>query len=71
MDGSIADYELAIKSDPSFAKAYGNRGLARLFQGNKAAAEKDFDQCLMLDPELKPSLEKEIEKAKRKIATRQ
>jgi tetratricopeptide (TPR) repeat protein len=68
LSGSIADYKLAIKSDPLFAKAYGNRGLARLFQGDMAAAEKDFDQCLKQDPKLRPSLEEQIEQAKRKLA---
>jgi tetratricopeptide (TPR) repeat protein len=71
LDGSIADYELAIKSDPFFAKAYGNRGLARLFQGDMAAAAKDFDQCLKLDPKLKPLLEEQIEQAKRRLPARQ
>jgi tetratricopeptide (TPR) repeat protein len=71
LDGSIADYELAIKIDPFFAKAYGNRGLARLFQGDKVGAEKDFDQCLKLDPKLKPLLEEQIEQAKQRLAARQ
>jgi tetratricopeptide (TPR) repeat protein len=66
LDGSIVDYDLAMKVDPFFAKAYGNRGLARLFQGDLAAAEKDFDQCLKLDPKLKPLLEEQIEQARKR-----
>jgi tetratricopeptide (TPR) repeat protein len=64
LEASIANYDLAIKIDPSL-KAYGNRGLARMFQGNTTAAEKDFDECVRLDLELKPSLDEIIEKAKR------
>jgi len=45
--------------------------LARLFRGDKVGAEKDFDQCLKLDPKLRPLLKEEIEKAKRKLAARQ
>lgn len=68
---SIADYESAIKIDPFFAKAYGNRGLARLFQGDMAGADKDFAECLRLDSKLKPLLEEQIEQAKRRLAAKQ
>jgi tetratricopeptide (TPR) repeat protein len=66
----MADYELALKIDPFYAKAYGNRGLARLYQGDKVRAEKDFDQCLKLDPTLKTLLEEQIEQAKQRLAAR-
>ena len=68
---SIADYESAIQIDPLFAKAYGNRGLARLFQGDMAGAERDFEECLRLEPNLKPLLEEQIGKAKRRLAAKQ
>jgi tetratricopeptide (TPR) repeat protein len=70
VDGSIADYELAIKIDPFYAKAYGNRGLALLYQGDKIRAQEDFDQCLRLDPGLKPLLKEQIEQVKRRLAAR-
>jgi len=47
-----------------FAKAYGNRGLARLSQGDVAAAKKDFDACIGLDPKLKRALQEQIEQTK-------
>lgn len=44
------DLNLAIELDPQFARAYGNRGLTRLRLGQTAEAEKDFAECLRLDP---------------------
>jgi hypothetical protein len=36
-----------------------------------AAAAKDFDERLKLDPKLKPLLEEQIEQAKRRLPARQ
>lgn len=41
-----------------------NRGLLFLLQGKDAEAQRDFDKCLILSPQLKPDLEKRIAFAK-------
>lgn len=51
----------AIELDPRFAKAYGNRGLTLLRLGKTAEAEKDFAECLRLDPNLKADLDRSIQ----------
>lgn len=49
---AIAEYDEAIRLDPSFALAYSNRGLiyARLSQFQQAV--QDFDKAIHLDPRL-------------------
>jgi len=51
-----------LKIDPLYARAYGNRGLARLSQGDWGEAQKDFARCLAIDPKLKLALEVQIER---------
>jgi tetratricopeptide (TPR) repeat protein len=58
---AFADLTRAIDLDPRFAKAFGNRGLTRLRLGQTDEAEKDFAECLRLDPNLKPELERSIQ----------
>ena len=64
MAAAIADYSEAIRIDPDNAFAYANRGLARLLEGKLSQAESDFQRCLALKPELKPSLERQINEIK-------
>ncbi len=67
---AIADYSQAIKHHPDFADAYARRGLTWLLLGAEAAAQKDFDECLRLNPNLQVSLEQEISKVKAQRATK-
>jgi len=57
---SIADLNRAIALDPTFARAFGDRGLNRLRLGQAAEAEKDFAECLRWDPSLKAELDRSI-----------
>ena len=61
-DGTV--FYHALKLDPKLAVAYTNRGLILLLQGKDAEAQSDFDQCLLLKPDLKADLERRIELAK-------
>ena len=64
--GALSDYDQAVKIDPKFARAYLNRGIAKLEQGNRSEAEKDFVTCVKLRPELKNSVTQilQLEKSK-------
>ena len=68
LERAIADYDRAIETNPRHANAYANRGLARLRQGQEAAAQQDFARCLSLDIRLKSSLEQRIREIKRQLA---
>jgi hypothetical protein len=46
------------------ANVFMNRGLALLMKHDDANAQKDFDQCLALDPSLAGELKQRIELAK-------
>jgi tetratricopeptide (TPR) repeat protein len=64
LDRAINDFNSAIKLDPHYALAYGNRGLALLRQGKDAEAEKDFERAVALKPELKAGLELAIKRVR-------
>jgi tetratricopeptide (TPR) repeat protein len=49
---AIADYDFAIKLNPSYANAFYNRGSARLDSGDKDGAVTDYRQALKLSPGL-------------------
>jgi Tfp pilus assembly protein PilF len=49
---SRAQLDLAIKVDPTFAKAYLARGNVLELQGDPVAARRDYEQALILDPNL-------------------
>ena len=61
---AIADYTEALKLNSDFADGYARRGLTLLLLGEAAAAQRDFDQCLKLNPQHKVTLEEEISKVK-------
>jgi len=59
-----------IKLNPKSFKAYANRGLTRLQQGQEADARRDFDQCLRLNPSLQPLLKQRIEQMGQRLAAK-
>ena len=48
--GAIVDYSLVLEEDPKLARAYNNRGVARLRLGDFQGALLDLDQALSLTP---------------------
>jgi hypothetical protein len=44
--------------------AYFNRGVAKVYLGNEADAQGDFDKCLQLKPELKNQVTEKVELAR-------
>ena len=64
MAKAIDDFTRAIEHDPEIAWAYFNRGLAKVYLGDEVEAQKDFDECLRLRPDLKAELESRIELAR-------
>jgi tetratricopeptide (TPR) repeat protein len=48
--GSIADYNQAIKLNPNYAMAYENRGSAKLTLLDFQGAIADYNQAIKLDP---------------------
>jgi tetratricopeptide (TPR) repeat protein len=63
-DPAIADFDRALELNRQLPNAHMNRGLALLMKHEDARAQKDFDECLALNPALKAELEKRIELAK-------
>ena len=61
---AIADFNRVIELDPQIAWAYFNRGLAKFYVGRESEAQKDFDECLRLRPDMKAKLEYRIYLAK-------
>ncbi len=53
--GAIADYDEAIRLDPTLAPAFINRGLARNEQGDRVGAIADYDEAIRLDPTYAPA----------------
>ncbi len=60
LDDAIAELDKAIGMNANLAVPYMDRGLAHLIRGDKPAAEKDFQKCLLLDPSLKPLLDARV-----------
>ena len=48
--GAIADYNEAIRLNPTFAKGYYNRGLAKSELGDKQGAIADYNEAIRLNP---------------------
>ena len=55
LDEAVAEYDEAIRLDPRYAKAYGNRGVVYTALGQHQRAIQDFDEAIRLDPQLGPS----------------
>ena len=49
IDGALADFDEAVRRNPSYKVAYANRGAVRHKAGNLEGALADFDQALRLD----------------------
>ncbi len=60
LDRAIADFNRAIELDRRIARAYMNRGLVRLLQGQKSEAQKGFARCIKLRPDLKLQVDQRI-----------
>jgi Flp pilus assembly protein TadD len=50
--GGIADYDKAIRLDPTDAFSWNNRGQAKLRRGDRKGAIADFRKTLELRPDL-------------------
>ncbi len=50
LDGAIADFNQALKLDPNFVRALGNRGNAQKDKGDLDGALADFSRIIELDP---------------------
>jgi tetratricopeptide (TPR) repeat protein len=50
LHGAILNFTRAIESNPEFSRAYYNRGIAYLLQGNPKAAYSDLERTIELDP---------------------
>lgn len=48
----VADYDRAIELDPTEARAYTNRGIAKIAMGQIAEALPDYDRAIELNPRL-------------------
>ena len=51
-DGAIEEYDMSIKLNPKYAKAYYNRGKAKQALEQHEAAEADFAKAKELDPKM-------------------
>ena len=49
-EGAVEDFTQAIELDPSSAKAYEDRGFAKLILGDNEGAIKDAAQAIKLSP---------------------
>lgn len=67
---AVADFDRVIEREPRRANAYCNRGLVKLRPDDEAGAERDFAQCLALDPELQDWLAKLIKDVRQQFARR-
>jgi tetratricopeptide (TPR) repeat protein len=61
---ALADYTKAIELDPGMAQAYANRAVIRTLQDQKADARQDFDVAFRLDPALRDTFKKFLERLK-------
>ena len=48
--GAVADYDAALRINPDYATAYGNRAVSKLVLGDVAGAQMDCDEAIRLDP---------------------
>lgn len=64
IEKAIRDFDRAIELDPRLARAYANRGLARLRRGEEVMAAKDFERCLEVDPTMQAELDEHIKRVR-------
>ena len=64
LEKAFADFTRAVELNPDLSYAYMNRGLILMLRGDDAGAQKDFERCLTIKPELKAELTARIEKVK-------
>jgi tetratricopeptide (TPR) repeat protein len=64
MEQAIENFDRAIVKDPAIAWAYCNRGVAKVYLGQEAQAQPDFDECVRLRPDLKSQVERRAELAR-------
>ena len=60
MNEAISDFNRAVELNSEIVWAYLNRGLAKVYLGNEAEAQADFDRCLKTKPELKDQIAEKI-----------
>ena len=65
---AIADLDKAIKLNPEYALACGDRGVTRPVRGKDAGAQQDFARWFDLDPGMRTVFESLIEKTRAKHA---
>jgi Flp pilus assembly protein TadD len=70
LNGARAAFQKALELDPNLAEAHGGLGWVLWHQGQEAEAEKEFTECVRLDPSLKPKLEQRLREAKLKRAAK-
>ena len=63
LNRAIEEFDEAIRLDPKYAVAYGNRAIAYKLQGNKAKAISDFEKFITLtsDPRLIQIAKQQVE----------
>jgi len=64
LSACAACFGQALILDPRCAMALLNRGIGYLQQGREAEAQQDFNQCLKIDPTLKPEPEAVVGEAR-------
>lgn len=57
IDQARKQFDITIKTSPTFIRAYYYRGLAQEMLGNKAAARADYEQALRMAPEYEKAQE--------------
>jgi tetratricopeptide (TPR) repeat protein len=65
-DRAIEDYNAALRIDPNYALAYGNRGFAYYMKADYQRAIADYTQTLKLDPN-HTDAKKWLEEARKKV----
>jgi Flp pilus assembly protein TadD len=65
MQAAIDDFNQAAKIKPDLVWAYLNRGVAKVYLGDEAGAQTDFDTCLKLNANLKAQIDNKVDLARK------